>query len=651
MASRRQPHSAVKAVRARKPRGLGFTAHQRPNRVAITIEQHATRVRVDNPKWTDQEVLREAKRRVADELARVHPRARKQYLKVAPSSGAPNRRDVQELVEEQAIRNTPYGRALNRLLRTARAGRQTDRSLPVAVFERTIWSKNPPELKARFLEFAVKDDILHWAYDHPVTGSCGASLASVNATLKSALDFHDPDALIAFNIAALKELKANHPDTGRWLAVDGTNIIARCEQRASYSDYEEELLSRELGATFVFHNKGAGGKYWRGWTLTVLTDLKTTLPVVWLLRPAHRPEAESLRELLDLLFHHWPELCPETLSTDKAYDNEATAVMLERDYGIHPVSPLRQNFGHPGPEWVATEGTPKCPAHGLMMLEQSDAWLESKDRDAAGLAPGEPSPDWEKARHRWKCSEPTCPLRTTTKFRDNPRLYSYLPRQGDHLRVGLRVALQYRHNAAESVNSSLKGRGLGQRGSQTPQWVGSDRQMQWYAGGNCLAMTLRRLVHEDGTYAAAKADASARGLLAPSGGRPATTPHIAVGQQGLNRGAGKGSRRLAGSARQLVAGLQPRPGFGQLKVSTSAQAVAAAGNAGARAARAAAAASQDSEEVRPSSPGAPAALDATGASAPAAWPSPSSPSPSPSTGARFSAGLRALHPSLAPRTP
>lgn len=55
-------------------------------------------------------------------------------------------------------------------------------------------------------------------------------------------------------------------------------------------------------------------------------------------------------------------------------------------------------------------------------------------------------------------------------------------------------------NGVESVFSNIRARGIGHRGTLSPKWVESDRQMQWLVGGALLSETLCALAHESGAY-------------------------------------------------------------------------------------------------------------------------------------------------------
>jgi hypothetical protein len=112
-----------------------------------------------------------------------------------------------------------------------------------------------------------------------------------------------------------------------------------------------------------------------------------------------------------------------------------------------------------------------------MRLQQSQGFFAGPDgrakRRAAGIEGGQ-GVNLRAAFHRWYCPicqpEPRRGKRTYTRFMENPRLYAFLPRQGDAPRVGLRQALGHRRNAAESVIASLEAWGIGLTGKAGPFW-------------------------------------------------------------------------------------------------------------------------------------------------------------------------------------
>jgi hypothetical protein len=251
------------------------------------------------------------------------------------------------------------------------------------------------------------------------------------------------------------------------------------------------------------------------------------VPLVWVMWPSNVREYKGVRTALDILFRLWPDCDLQYLVGDTEYDQDGRLARdLEARYCIHAAFYPR---GTPGQEyaWHDTMGTPVCAKHGLMMkLNQSydfpPAGRKGREYLRTNQAVEGTTYDVSQARHRWFC--PICVPHTRpragdptviTRFADNPRLYPYLPFQGDHKRVGLRMALSHRRNHSESLNAQLQAYGLGLKGKATAYWMNNDGDGPGYAGIALLSQTLRRLAHATGAYAEHLAEAYALGMLKP----------------------------------------------------------------------------------------------------------------------------------------
>ena len=140
---------------------------------------------------------------------------------------------------------------------------------------------------------------------------------------------------------------------------------------------------------------GSHGKTWcRGWSLVVISDIKTTLPLVWLLRPANQREYTGVRDLVDMLLRLWPECPIEFLAGDSEYSQHGDlSLRLESSYGVHPAFYQRGHWARKD-RWQQTDGTPTCSQHGLMKLYQSDGFVSGEagrsDRREQGFPDGCP---------------------------------------------------------------------------------------------------------------------------------------------------------------------------------------------------------------------------------------------------------------------
>jgi Transposase DDE domain len=497
------------------------------------MEKAVIRERLErtNPRLSDGE-LEAAVDAEYQRLLPNDPKVRKFFEETAPVSVSPNRRGLFPAVEVKAVRQLSQMTKLEEFLRVCSQGRPTDRRLVVSSFERNVLENGRPELICHWRDFQVKNETLNWAYDWPARDGSNRDQSNVYRTLHSTFGRCDPGICLKLNVAALVELRKllGDPDIGRYLVIDGTDIIAPREQRQfdrAHPAEEPHLRGSLKGADFASHG---GRKFWRGYKLIYLTDVKTSLPVGFMLLSASRPEWEGLAELLTSIHEHWHSEAgepwePEYLIGDGHFDNEQVHRILEERFAIHPLfgrgTPVGKNH-----EWGDNEGTPYCAVHGDMKLDQAQYFVDHAKRRQLGLKPGEPA-NLSQAGFRWSCVDPACPVRATTNWDKNPRLYTFLPRKGvHHKRVALRKALMIRRNVSEALNARLKGRGIGNRGMNVPRWVSTDNEMAWLCYATSLAFTLIRLVHETGEYARAHEEAAARDLLTPS--QPSLAPASAA---------------------------------------------------------------------------------------------------------------------------
>lgn len=462
----------------------------------------------------EAEISRRAIHRL-QELERAHPTALRWYERTAPTSVAPDVRGFHEHIETAAIRRLDETKNLEDILRHAKRGRPTDRRLHMAIYEQNIFGRGRAEISCYRAEFLGADSLRDWAYGDPVRGGSGCSISAVYDTLGKMLDRHDPELALALNLEGVRRLAKDHPEIGRYCVIDGTDVEAPLDQHQSVNEHEELLMTRGMPKAKLGHHDGPTPKTWRGYTVLVISDVKSTLPLAWVLIPASQSEFTAVRHLLDLLFRHWPECPIEYLSSDREFSREADLLGdLEFRYGIHPVFPLRT--GAASGKGVPTMGVPECGDHGPMKYIQADNFYGPRGRRKYGIRHSDLSKADTSAHIRYECRHPSCFTRPiNTYVRDDPRIFTFLPHRGEHQRAGLREVLMRRQNAAEAVNANLKLRGIGLRGQRHPRWVSTDRQMDWLIGGSLLGMTLRRVAHETGTFERCLAEANDRFLLKP----------------------------------------------------------------------------------------------------------------------------------------
>jgi hypothetical protein len=542
------PRGAGRASRIRVMRHPGMTGTQRDyDELLLMLEEQ---VRRERDSWPEAHIRQEAADRFAAFVAESHPKYVDEYVKLMQVSFNPHRSLLRENIEAAACRRVPELVEIERLLSSCSMGRPADRSLPLAIFERAALSKARPEFGAHYEEFTGSNLELDWAYfgtpDMNVNRGRVRELSVARKAMKAMLERHSPSVLLNANLAILKRIADRHADdgftdVGRYLVIDGTPIKAHVEQIAPVNAEHEAMIVKRTGAKYGFHGaRNRPKKHWVGWTLLVIADMKTGLPVMWKLIGANESEFAHVCGMLDELFARAPWIDPEYLVGDSEYDRSARlALDLEARYGIHPVFPLRQNVGARW-EWAASDGVPQCSKHGAMKRVQHDSadqkgWTVSRrnPRDAEAVKRG------FDARTRWRCEG--CArhgekLTSTTYIKYNARLYTYLPRGGDHRLAATRKALMARRNIMESVNSTLKRRGIGEQQHHKVLWATRPIHMQWLIGMALLGMTLRREVHETDLYEQCAQEAWELGLTKI---QPVTPPPTAG--------------RLAQRSRQLAA--------------------------------------------------------------------------------------------------
>lgn len=300
--------------------------------------------------------------------------------------------------------------------------------------------------------------------------------------------------LLRANIEILKQLRAMFPKAGiaELAAIDGTDVAAWVAQVGVAKTAEEEEWIRRrtphAGARFIERDNEVsingetgeiltsttGSKFWRGYYLVVLVCIKTGLPLVWTLRDANSmseitKEADSIRDLLELLFELWPDCPLRVVTGDKAWDFEEYHRFCLTRFGIHLAIIQRDDneakkrpvdqVDHKHVVEYTGRGEVYCRHHhdkskyGPMTL----VGFEFAPRD--GLKPGEVA-DLSKFRVRHRCDHCaktySLPIRGTGKHTDW-NFFTYYPHAPLHARrYAQRRALESRRNVIESVFAGLK---------------------------------------------------------------------------------------------------------------------------------------------------------------------------------------------------
>ncbi|MFY9488747.1 MAG: hypothetical protein WAP35_08655 [Solirubrobacterales bacterium] len=497
------------------PDGVGIT--KRSKRLLMARQRFTNQVKFDHPEWSDQQVRNEVNE-MLKEWESMAPGIVKQYELLEPTCVAPRRDRVDSRVEVAAMRGTQQIQNLEAHLRSTPSVKDGAVRTAIAVLEHSIFSSLVPEIKESREAFFGSDALIDWAYGDPTIGSTITSAAGIGNAVHALLDDpqNDPKMLVQLNLEVIQELAKNHERIGRYCLIDGTAIPSFTRQVGTCSDEEELLINRGTSSTFIKHEqKGGTVKKWRGYEMLTITDMKSTLPLAWILISA-QPTAFEVQQVMDLLFDMWPECPMKYLVGDSEFDSNEIMQMLHEDYGVIGVFDLRDQM-RAGIAAITDVGQPKCVrCKKPMKLTHREKFWTIDDRLAANK-PRRERISLKNARLRWECEHgclhPTkstpkkpVPLKLQTRPRDYWRVFTMLPHAGNSKWAHLRSALMYRRNSIKAVFSALKREKIGLIGSGKSRWIRTQREMEWIVGGSLFTQTLRRQVQLSGKYDDALAD-------------------------------------------------------------------------------------------------------------------------------------------------
>ncbi len=404
-------------------------------------------------------------------------------------------------------------------------GPEPNRDLAIAVLFRMGTTTLRPDISARYKELSNLHPLAQWAHDYP---GDSPNLSGVYRGLKQMLNEHSPKSAVEANFAMIRRLgdltddqgNLKHPDIGKRLVVDGVLIEANEPQGPFVSD-EHRRRTLKQGRYKVTHlryvdEKGETTKRVRGWKLIVIGDMSTTLPLVAKLFPATVDEREACLELIEWLFTElWSECPAEVLVGDALYEH--SKIFIDELMSVWAIQPVFHRRGSYSKEllFYRTYGTATC-RHGLMKMRGTEGFTKPSDRKENGRA-SELIVRTSAARIRWVCPEPAsqrCSPVTTRPYED-PRIYTYYPRGGDHQRAWMRKALETRRNCIESLFSSLHHLAVTGSSPDRAKWAG-DAGAEWLLVMALMSRTANRLTDELGLYEKARNEADLMGLLTPA---------------------------------------------------------------------------------------------------------------------------------------
>jgi hypothetical protein len=148
-------------------------------------------------------------------------------------------------------------------------------------------------------------------------------------------------ALAACLDACAASLRAQHPDLGKDIAIDASDLpaYANGQRYVSKGGRERERFSdpdASWGHRSAVSTRKGGGFY--GYKLHLAVCTETGLPLAWQVETARRQESNFVAPLLDMLRARGFQ--PETCAMDKGYDNSRVYAECE-ERGCEPIIPLR----------------------------------------------------------------------------------------------------------------------------------------------------------------------------------------------------------------------------------------------------------------------------------------------------------------------
>jgi hypothetical protein len=477
--------------------GPGTT--QRPQRVREFLHLKALEIMRADSELSEAEAHRQAYQELQQVLSNGGQELLRKVEQLAPILTAPDRRSIHRMVEIAAITRVPSMRWLaEQLERYAESGPHADYSCAIAALLAMASGASRPRIRAARQMFDG-NALAGFAFGHPVA----KPESSVYDNVKGIYQRTPPELTCIVNVELIRRLAQGQPDRpgrlptriGEVGVVDGTDIPGHFQQRKPIDRIMRALLigSQAPRADYVRYvdEDGQAFKRWTGYKLVLISDLASTLPLIWGMFPAGVDERQAAASLLELLFELWPD-CPMIyLVGDADYDHaEQFHVALESRWSIHPV------FSPHGERMKSGRSTPICK-HGPMIFRHTDGYPTLPRRIKEGIPRGIPM-DITAARRRWQCSAGRCDD-VTQRFLDDPRGHSFLPRHGDSSMSQLRTALLLRRNGVESVNAQLKHLGIGGT-RQNKLRTKCETTLDWLIQLGLLTITATRYIHHTGLY-------------------------------------------------------------------------------------------------------------------------------------------------------
>lgn len=502
--------------RSRGPKRTPGTT-QRPQRTREFLHLKTLDIMRQDPGLSEAEAHRMAHEQLKTVLTSGGPELLRKIEQLAPTLTAPDRRLIHRMVEIAGITRLPAMRGLSAALeRYADTGPHTDYSCAIAVLMMMASGLSRPQIRAA-RQLLDGNALAGFALGHPVA----KPESSLYDNVKGIYQRTPSELTCVVNVELMRRLAHGQPDRpgrmptriGEVGVVDGTDVPGHFQQRKPVDRIMRALLvgSQAPRADFVryVNEDGQPFKSWTGYKLVLISDLASTLPLVWGVFPATVDERKAASSLIAMLFELWPDCPMSYLVGDADYDHaEQFHIDLESCWSIHPV------FASHGQRLRNGNSLPDCK-HGPMIFRHTDGYPTLAQRIKQNIPRGTPM-DITGARRRWRCPAGRCED-VTQRFLDDPRGHCFLPRHGNSPMSQLRTALLLRRNGVESVNAQLKHLGLGGT-RQNKLRTKCETTLDWLIQWGLLTITATRFIHAEGLYEPTQEVAEQLDLL-----RPATT--------------------------------------------------------------------------------------------------------------------------------
>lgn len=529
-----EPKEVVKPRRRYMP---GLTA--RPMRVAEWKHLKKLELKEQDPGLTPEQLDRAAEK-AYDDLDKQPDRdeALRIFAETAPVSRSIRPSDTIPDIEMAGMRRLSWIRGLERVLqsRKSRRGYAANLSLACALFLQMALGRERPEIASTYTSLAEESRPLRsWAHDYPQLGK--ARVTTYQNVQKMITRHGEASVVLPLNVMMIRELSKIHDAGASWPRsrgrkkgerilvgeigiVDGTQIAAPVQQQFPKDKEHKKILhgdGREMVSAVLHRDQNGSIKKTNfGYLAVTIVDMATTLPYGIVFMPAGGDERKAISKLLESIFEIWPECPMGALVGDGLFDHsKSLAHELVFKWGIQPVFPASDRGYDKDLPYSDTEGVPVCSCGKLMKLKDTDGFYTAERRAREGIQRGEETS--VKARLRWGCAagKGGCGASADTRPHTDARLYTFYPRQGDHVRATERKVLMWRRNAVESVFATLKNLGIGRDKFECPKWA-RDLTMEWLIAVGMLGLVARRLIHDTDAYDRALAEATDLGLLTPA---------------------------------------------------------------------------------------------------------------------------------------